>query len=145
MSAAAGNRVSTDWRAAAVCAQVDPELFFAEADRGRAYEAQVAAAKAVCAVCPVRAECLSFARALPYGVAGGLAPEERRGLTRPDDAPVWPAELEPSGTRREIAAAGRAALRAGHDLEAVARMCRVTRRTALRWAAQVRDENGAAA
>ncbi|MGE3796064.1 MAG: WhiB family transcriptional regulator, partial [Dehalococcoidia bacterium] len=36
-------------------------LFHPEVERGRAYEAQVAAAKGVCAVCPVRAECLAFA------------------------------------------------------------------------------------
>lgn len=138
-----------DWRADAICTQVDGELFFPEADRGRAYELQVAAAKRVCAVCSVRAECLAFAlRALPYGIAGGLAPEERRGLPRTGAAIAAAAEfveVSVRASRSEIAAAGREALRAGHDVAAVARMCQVTERTVLRWAVQVRDEMGAAA
>lgn len=136
-----------DWRAAAVCAQTDPELFFPEAiEFSRAYELQVAAAKRVCAGCPVRAECLAFAlRALPFGVAGGLAPEERRGLPRTGPAVVMPMELSARASRSEVATAGREALRAGQTVEAVARMCEVSRRTVLRWAAQVRDEMGAVA
>jgi len=138
-----------DWRSAAVCAQVDAELFFPEADRGRAYELQVAAAKRVCAACPVRAECLDFAlRALPYGVAGGLAPEERRGLPRTGAAIAAATEfveVSVRASRSEIAAAGREALRTGHTVAAVARMCRVRERTVARWAAQVRGEIGVVA
>jgi len=138
-----------DWRAAAVCAQVDPEIFFPEADRGRAYELQVAAAKRVCAGCSVRPECLTFAlRALPFGVAGGLTPEERRGLPRTGAAIAVAAEfveVSVRASRSEIAAVGREALRAGHTVAAVARMCRVRERTAARWAAQVRGEIGVVA
>ncbi len=44
------------------------------------HAAQVAVAKAVCARCPVRAACLDEALIrIPYGIAGGLTPEERRG------------------------------------------------------------------
>lgn len=135
-----------DWRAAAVCAQTDPELFFPEADHGRAYEAQVAAAKRVCAGCPVCAQCLGFAlQTLPYGVAGGLAPEERHGLLRVAASLSRLVELPASASRPEVAAAGREALRAGHEVAEVARAYGVTVRTVGRWAAQVRYETGAAA
>ncbi|MGE0136070.1 MAG: WhiB family transcriptional regulator [Dehalococcoidia bacterium] len=132
-----------DWRELAVCREVDPELFHPEVERGRAYEAQVAAAKRVCGVCPVRAQCLAFAlRALPYGIAGGTSPEERRGLPR-TGAAVSTAEfvdVSVRGSQTEIAAAGRAALAAGRDLDEVARRCGVSRRTAQRWAAAVRNQ-----
>ena len=74
------------WRERAACRDVDdPELFFPAAESGPARDAQVAAAKAVCARCPVRAECLTEALArIPYGIAGGLTEHERRRLrTRP--------------------------------------------------------------
>jgi WhiB family redox-sensing transcriptional regulator len=67
-----------DWRLEAVCAEVDPELFFPE--RGD----RALAAKRICAGCPVRVECLSFALAInePRGVWGGIAAGERRLLRR---------------------------------------------------------------
>ena len=47
---------SRDWRERAACrAGVDPDLFFPAAESGAARDAQVRAAKAVCARCPVRA------------------------------------------------------------------------------------------
>ena len=65
-----------------MCRDVDPELFFPVGDSGPALE-QVAAAKAVCARCPVVAECLSFALVvLPEGIAGGLSAQERRAFRR---------------------------------------------------------------
>lgn len=71
----------TDWRAFAACRDVDPELFYPAAESGPIYDAQVAAAKAVCAGCPVREACAAFALvALPYGIAGGMTERERRGL-----------------------------------------------------------------
>ena len=72
----------TDFRHRAVCRDVDPELFFPVAEPGSdVYDAQVGAAKAVCARCPVRAACLEWAlRSLPDGIAGGLTPDERRTL-----------------------------------------------------------------
>jgi hypothetical protein len=68
----------------AACRGVDPELFFPVAEPGTpVYRRQVLQAKAVCAGCPVRAECLEFALAkLPYGIAGGLTEVERRALRR---------------------------------------------------------------
>jgi hypothetical protein len=77
--------VDRDWRDRAVCRSVDPETFFPVGDDGPPFDAQVTQAKAVCARCPVVAECLTFARvALPEGIAGGLTAAERRmvGATR---------------------------------------------------------------
>lgn len=73
------------WRDRAACLGVDPELFFPVADTGPAHVAQVEAAKAVCAGCPVVAECLAEALArIPDGIAGGLTAAERRALRRRD-------------------------------------------------------------
>lgn len=72
-----------DWRSAAACRGVDPELFFPVAETGPAYDAQVGAAKAVCARCPVVAECLAEALArIPDGICGGLTADERHTLHR---------------------------------------------------------------
>ena len=50
---------SKQWRERAACRSgVDPDLFFPVAESGAARNAQVRAAKAVCARCPVRSDCL---------------------------------------------------------------------------------------
>lgn len=69
----------TTWLPQAACLDGDPELFFPIAAPGTGpYTAQVASAKAVCASCPVQAECLAYALThLPHGVAGGLDELER--------------------------------------------------------------------
>lgn len=97
---------------------------------------------AVCAGCQVQPECLTWALdALPYGVAGAMTEQQRRDerarrqsrrLTcRVPERPV-------GGTAGEVAAAGRAAIRAGTTPRAVAREFGVSEPTAARWAAQVR-------
>lgn len=142
-STAAPTAVLGDWRDLAVCRQVDPELFFPEADRGAIYEAQVAAAKRVCAVCPVRAECLAYAlRAIGDGIAGGLTPEERRGLRRParDRVAALVETARTATTRRQRADAGRALLDAGLSVGEVARVCEVSGTTARRWAVLARTQ-----
>jgi hypothetical protein len=74
-------RAGRDWRAQAVCVGTNPELFFPVAEAGPVLDAQNAAAKAVCARCPVRTECLTEALArIPYGIAGGMTEDERRTL-----------------------------------------------------------------
>ena len=75
--------MSMDWRHRARCRDVDPELFFPVGTTGPA-EAQVQSAKAICALCPVRDECLQWAldTAQDAGVWGGLSEEERRALRR---------------------------------------------------------------
>ena len=66
----------------ALCAEVDPELFFPE--KG----GTAAPAKAVCAACPVTALCLAtFGPLIADGVVGGLTAEERR-LQRRTDRPA---------------------------------------------------------
>ncbi|MGH8328620.1 MAG: WhiB family transcriptional regulator [Steroidobacteraceae bacterium] len=59
-----------------VCAETDPEAFFP--DKGDS----TAAAKRVCAGCPVRAECLEYAlqRGERYGVWGGTSERQRRAI-----------------------------------------------------------------
>jgi len=67
---------STGWWFEGVCAQTDPEVFFPE--KG----GSVREAKAVCARCPVRAQCLAHALAHGerFGVWGGFSEPERRRL-----------------------------------------------------------------
>lgn len=70
------------WRDRALCREVDPDLFFPPGD-GPLGQRQIAQAKAVCAGCPVIAECLAFALTqLPHGIAGGTTPAERVALRR---------------------------------------------------------------
>lgn len=68
-----------DWRTVAACRHADPELFFPPGRDGAATD-QIAEAKAVCARCPVRRECLDFAidHRQRDGIWGGLTDQERR-------------------------------------------------------------------
>lgn len=72
-----------DWRHDAVCRDEDPELFFPVGNSGPALQ-QVAEAKAVCARCPVAAQCLSWAleAGQDAGVWGGMNEDERRQVAR---------------------------------------------------------------
>ncbi|NIH87879.1 WhiB family transcriptional regulator [Amycolatopsis granulosa] len=72
-----------DWRTSAACRDEDPELFFPVSEMGPGAR-QVARAKAVCASCPVRAECLAYAldAGLDNGIFGGTTEQERRSLIR---------------------------------------------------------------
>lgn len=77
--------VDLSWYADALCAETDPEAFFPEKG-GSTREA-----KAVCAECLVRAECLDFALDTfqRFGIWGGCSERERRkllGLVEDDDA-----------------------------------------------------------
>jgi WhiB family redox-sensing transcriptional regulator len=69
------------WRHFAACRSADPELFFPVTVSGR----QVEEAKAICAGCSVRSQCLMFATltSQEHGIWGGLRDEERR-------TPEWP-------------------------------------------------------
>jgi len=73
------------WMQQASCGEpgVDPELFFPVGESGPAVR-QVAAARAVCARCPVQRECRDWALQAgePAGIWGGTTPEERRLLRR---------------------------------------------------------------
>ena len=72
----------TGWAELAACKDEDPELFFPISAMGPGAR-QAAQAKAVCARCPVRAECLGDAldNGLDHGVFGGTTAEDRRRLT----------------------------------------------------------------
>ena len=73
---------SLPWRdAACLSPEIDPELFFpVDADRTHAGQAQIAAAKVVCATCPerLRLACLRAAMTSnEQGVWGGTSETER--------------------------------------------------------------------
>lgn len=75
--------ISTDehWTSRAACLGSDPDLFFPIGSSGPALR-QEAQAKAVCARCPVRTDCLGYALATGQaaGVWGGATEEERREI-----------------------------------------------------------------
>jgi WhiB family transcriptional regulator, redox-sensing transcriptional regulator len=81
--AGTGQAGQDDWRSLSACRHADPELFFPVVESGPGL-VQLEAAKAVCARCAVRAECLSFATATvqDHGVWGGTSEEERRTARR---------------------------------------------------------------
>ena len=71
----------TGWQDHALCAQVDPELWFPEEGQsGRP-------AKLICRRCPVQAECRDAALAQPerYGIWGGVSYKERLGFNAPPE------------------------------------------------------------
>ncbi|MHB9862013.1 WhiB family transcriptional regulator [Streptomyces sp. YIM S03343] len=70
-----------EWRHAAACAGEKTDLFFPVGESDAALK-QTEQAKAVCAVCPVRAECLRFAldTCQADGIWGGLTESERRQM-----------------------------------------------------------------
>ena len=121
-------------------------MFFPTAVAGREFEAQVSVAKVVCAGCPVRSECLTWALAvLPEGIAGGMTEHERRreqGRRRGERRRARRAPKRPvGGTRAEIAAAGQAAIEAGFSVREVAGEFLVSPRTAGRWARAVHTQH----
>lgn len=73
------------WQEDAVCLGMDTELFFhPEGERGGTRQRRVAAAKAICATCPVLKQCREYALANrePYGIWGGMSEEERAAEIR---------------------------------------------------------------
>ena len=72
-----------EWQLQGACRGADAAVFFhPEGERGPRKLAREAAAKAVCAECPVIAACASHALATrePYGVWGGLSEDEREEI-----------------------------------------------------------------
>lgn len=70
---------SHTWEADAVCARVDPDLWFP------AIGESAAPARRLCLTCPVRTECLAAAMAEEagqhrHGIRGGLTARERLAL-----------------------------------------------------------------
>lgn len=75
------------WQDFALCAEVDPDLFFPEQGEPNS------AAKKICRGCPVRGECLEYSLSLdedPDGIWGGYSLWERRRMRRTNttSAPV---------------------------------------------------------
>ena len=68
------------WRDAAACTDVTGVDFFASPDN----LAEIGRAKAICASCPVREDCLAFAIDTNQsdGIWGGTTPKERSKLRR---------------------------------------------------------------
>ena len=68
-----------DWWRSAACQEADPELFFPVAAHGPGAR-EIARAKAVCATCRVRRQCLQYALATHqlHGVWGGTSEDERQ-------------------------------------------------------------------
>jgi len=60
----------------AACTPDDFDLFFGE------YASRIAAAKAICATCPVIDKCRDFAinDNIEFGIYGGMTPDERKAL-----------------------------------------------------------------
>ena len=72
-----------DWQVNAACRGTDTSNFYhPENERGPSRVKREMRAKAVCAGCPVVANCLRWALDTrePYGVWGGLSPEDRESL-----------------------------------------------------------------
>jgi WhiB family transcriptional regulator, redox-sensing transcriptional regulator len=67
------------WRSKAACQGLDPTIFYPAEDDDAA-----AAAKAICAACPVREPCLEYALVNRErdGVWGGCTEKERRRILR---------------------------------------------------------------
>jgi hypothetical protein len=147
-----------DWRDRAACrGSTDAELFFPTAEAGPERAKQVAAAKAICARCPVRAECLAEAARIPYGICGGLTESERRRLrasghtgsnrraaTQHGGLSAEATELLTDGpgqgmSARQRGRLGRELLADGRPTGRVAAACRVSERTVQRWAATQPD------
>lgn len=65
-----------EWTKKALCAEVDPEIFFP--DKGD----KTAHVKQICKACTVRAECLEYSlqNNERFGVWGGLTEHDRRRL-----------------------------------------------------------------
>lgn len=77
-------RSADDWRQQARCRGLDTEIFYRPDGVTRSVRAaRERTAKAICAICPVRQQCLDWALATqePAGIWGGLTPEER-GIAR---------------------------------------------------------------
>jgi hypothetical protein len=77
----APRQTMTDWRSQAACKDVGPDIFFPTSDKANAYDR----ARAICAQCSVRADCLDYGMSIQtrhfgFGMWGGLSPLERRGM-----------------------------------------------------------------
>lgn len=70
------------WTEHAACVGIDPDIFFPP-NGGEAFKSS-ARAKAICATCPVRSDCLDYAirERITHGIWGGLTEKDRRVVRR---------------------------------------------------------------
>jgi len=86
-------RPTSGWQEMALCAQIDPELWYPDA--GLAVEA-----RRICASCPVAAQCLQDALADTgdeYGIRAGTSPRRRETIR--SQARREAAQVEQAGRR----------------------------------------------
>ena len=72
-----------DWQVEGACRKTGSTVFFhPEGERGPARRNRDAAAKAICASCPVIKQCRQHALTVrePYGVWGGLTEDDREAI-----------------------------------------------------------------
>jgi WhiB family redox-sensing transcriptional regulator len=85
----AAERWEYGWQWRGACRGRDANLFFppSHLERAELKRERERAAKAICAGCPVRIECLDYSLRTrePYGVWGGLNEMERRRVLRDRD------------------------------------------------------------
>jgi WhiB family transcriptional regulator, redox-sensing transcriptional regulator len=95
-----------DWRSRSACRSADPELFF-PLSAAAACQPQIDRAKAICARCPVRQECLIYASVTRqvYGIWGGTTEEERYQLRQPASGSPAGGLKRPSASEVERSAA----------------------------------------
>ncbi|AIJ20650.1 WhiB family transcriptional regulator [Amycolatopsis methanolica] len=118
------------WHEHAACRGTDPDAFFPEPGPGAAE--LTAAAKRVCAVCPVRAACAEWASTHDeeFGIWGGQTEQERPRRHRRPQTP----------RDREVARL----TRAGKTAREIACTLRITPRTVVRVRARLRADQDAA-
>ncbi len=79
--------IDVTWQHRAACRGPESVLFFAPSvpEPKSERDAREVRAKAICASCRVRAECLDYALRIrdPHGIWGGLNEHERRALMEP--------------------------------------------------------------
>ena len=74
-------QLDISWKRDAVCAQIDPELWFPDLEKQGAY------AKSICKTCPVRVDCFNYAVANEEenGIWGGVDFTIRKTPTKEQD------------------------------------------------------------
>ena len=97
------------WWSRAACATADSELFFPISHSGPGMR-QVTRAKAICARCDIRRECLRYAlnAGSIQGVWGGMTEEERRRLLRRNRRARVRSSAERAGVRFRVPEEARA-------------------------------------
>jgi WhiB family redox-sensing transcriptional regulator len=111
----------------AACTGVNPETFQSE------HPSRIAAAKRVCASCPILSECLNWAvDNLEEGIWGGTTTRERQSLSGAESN----LDFDELAERR----AARSRLEEDVAIRTLAEEFQVTERTIHRWKAQIQKE-----